>query len=140
MSKSAYGLKVTGLGDLQKAVATLGPAGERELYAVMGSASKLIVAAARPLVPERTGRARGSLKVVPSNKKIAIQAGGDVAPYFGWLDFGGRVGRKKHTWRTRTDGGRYVYPTYHRHVDDIDKLMQAAIKRITAAAGLEMTE
>lgn len=72
-------------------------------------AADLIATRARRLVPSRTGRMRGSIRVDTGGGAATVVAGGSRAKYFGWVDYGGLL-RKQNIRRPYRSGGRYVYP------------------------------
>ena len=89
--------------------------------------SRDIAADVRARVPYRTGRARQSYKVTGHS----ITFGGEQAPYVPWLEFGGKVGRKKTTKRPYIRKGRYLYPAIAENLDDIEKRVDDLISQIT---------
>lgn len=86
-------------------------------------------------VPRRSGDAAGSVKPRASQRGAGIAFGGNAAPYFPWLDFGGTTGKGhrpgvggsgsvERDWLGRPRGeGRYVYPAIR---DNEDGIIQAA--------------
>lgn len=89
--------------------------------------SRDVAADVRSRVPYRTGRARQSYQV----HAHTIVFGGEQAPYAPWLEFGGKVGRKKTTKRPYVRKGRYLYPAIAEHLDDIEKRVDDLISQIT---------
>lgn len=107
-------IQVRGLRELRGALRgiekTLGP----ELRKGLNEVADVVLDTARPLVPTRSGKARASLKAGSTEKAVQIKAGGAKAPYWGWLDFGGKVGHNKSVKRRFITEGRYIYPTLTR--------------------------
>lgn len=68
-------------------------------------------------VPTKSNKARFTIKARSGGNTLYVLAGGksSVAPYFGWLDFGGTLkgrgrGRNQTIVRPIIKKGRYVYP------------------------------
>jgi hypothetical protein len=101
-------------------------------------AADLIIGKARPLVPRRTGAAQGSLKARSTPRDVQISFGGPKAPYYPWLDFGGRTGRKGSARRPFIREGRYLYPTAVKYHPQIVDLMQDAVTKLVRDAGLDV--
>lgn len=100
-------LKLTGLTDAQAEITksarnlAIGlPKLERELAADMAS-----LARRKARQGSRTGRAMRSIQVTRST----ISAGTGIE-YYGFFDFGGRVGRNRSIVRKYIRGGRYLFP------------------------------
>lgn len=111
----------------------------KKIRVALNSSSQLVIDYAKPKIPSRTGRARASLKVRSSQTKAAIAAGGTKAPYYPWLDFGGRVGRGNSVKRPYSREGRYVYPGLKANRDEITQTMASALTELAQEAGLEVS-
>lgn len=105
----------------------LGP----ELRKGLSDVAGLILDTARPLVPTRSGQARASLRADSTDKVVRIAAGGTKAPYWGWLEHGGNVGRSNSVHRAYLPRGRYLYPTLYKRRGAIDDRLYAVIDRVT---------
>lgn len=88
-------------------------------------------------VPSRSNRARFTLKARSAGNTLYVLAGGksSVAPYFGWLDFGGTLknrgpGRNQTIVRPIIRRGRYVYPGI---IETQQRLVEAAGKAVDKA-------
>lgn len=94
-------------------------------------------------VPKKSGYAQFTIKARSGGNTLYVLAGGksSVAPYFGWLDFGGTLkglgrGRNQTITRPIIKRGRYVYPgileTQQRLVEAagqaVDKAIQSALQ------------
>lgn len=102
------------------------------------NAAEMVYKDARPrVVVGRTGRASGSLKL----KGDRVEAGGSRAPYYGWLDFGGRAGRRRTNRRPYQPRGRYIYRSFF-DLKGKDKFLDGAEDELEQAAnraGLEVS-
>lgn len=114
-----------------------------KLLAIAGSIAQDV----RGKVPRRSGRAAGSVKAKATQKSASIAWGGESAPYFPWLDFGGSTGRghvrgsggSGAIKRTFLKEGRYIYPTITEHKQDTARRLDEAIEELAKAAGFETT-
>lgn len=101
-------------------------------------AAELVYKDAKPrVVVGRTGRAAGSLKL----RGDRVEGGGSRAPYYGWLDFGGRAGRRKSISRPYRTRGRYIYRSFF-DLKGKDKFFDVArdeLEQTANRAGVEMT-
>lgn len=132
---------VAGLKEYKAALRQIDKQLGAELRKGLNEVAQIVVDAARPKVPRRTGRAQASMKAGSSQNAAQIKVGGTIAPYYQWLDFGGKVGRGRtgpgtgSVVRPFIKKGRYVYPTVtEKHDVLIDKL-EDVIGRLTRKAG-----
>ncbi len=132
----AYEIQIDGLRDAQKALKNVDKAAPKELRLALNSVAELVIQKGRPLVPSRTGRARRSWKAKSTRAESRISYGGKAAPYMPWLDWGGRVGRKKSVSRPYLKEGRYLYPTFAKHRSEIQDVAQDALDQVLRDAGL----
>jgi hypothetical protein len=79
------------------------------------------------------------VKVRSSQREARVAAGGSKAPYYPWLDFGGRTGPNRSVERAFISEGRYIYPTVRERQDEIADAGQAALTELAREAGLEVT-
>lgn len=123
-------IQVSGLKELRRGLRevdkTLGP----ELRKGLNEIADMVGDAARPLVPSRTGKARSSIKAGSTERAVQLKVGGAKAPYYGWLDFGGKVGRSKSVRRPFIPGGRYIYPTLRRKREHIEDALLDVLERV----------
>lgn len=106
-----------------------------ELRKGLNEVAQVVVDAARPKVPRRTGRARDSMKAGSSQNAAQIKVGGTKAEYYPWLDFGGAVGRNKSIKRPFIKKGRYVYPAADAKHDAIVDKLEDVLGVLTRKAG-----
>lgn len=131
-------ISVEGLTDLNRALKQIEPAAAKGMRLALNGVADVLVQKTRPLIPTATGRAARSLKARSTATKARIAVGGRAAPYYPWLDFGGRVGPKKSVERPFFKEGRYVYPTLKRVRPDIEKALGAALAGVARDAGLDV--
>jgi hypothetical protein len=86
------------------------------------------VPAIKQRIPVKSGNARNSVRAVAGGNVYYIKAGNARTPYYGWLDFGGRLtgrgrGRNQIISRPIVKGGRYIYPGL---ASTADQLVEAA--------------
>ena len=136
MGSTIEPVRVTGLREFQRALRELDGESQKQIRVVMNDALEIVAVDARRKVPRDSGRAVASLKVQSSQREGRLVAGGGKAPYYPWLDFGGRVGRQRSVVRPWKPEGRYIYPSYRRHRDDVLDLMVDGLDRLARDAGL----
>jgi hypothetical protein len=110
-------IKVTGLREFKNNLRALDRDLPKALRMAFNDAVNIVVDDAKPGIPHRSGRAAGSVKARSTQTAGRIKAGGNRAPYYPWLDFGGRVGRRNSVRRPVIANGRYIYPAYFKARD-----------------------
>lgn len=100
---------------------------------------QIIVDGAQPEIPVRSGKARASMKAKSTRTAARIAAGSKRAPYYGWLDFGGKTGIDRSVDRPFYKQGRYIYPTYEARQDRVVEVMVEEYTAIAREAGLEVS-
>lgn len=132
-------VEVTGLRELRAQLKAMDAGLPKMIRVALNQASELVISYARPKIPRRSGRAAGSLKVRSNQQTARIAAGGQRAPHYPWLDFGGRVGRGKSVSRPFYTEGRYIYPGLRANRQEITEKMSTALTALAHDAGLEVT-
>lgn len=136
---SGYRVEVEGLAEFRRALRRVSSDAAKTLRVALNSVADLIITEARQEIPRRTGAAAASLKAASTGTTIRIRVGGRKAPYYPWLDFGGKTGKSKSVVRRFYSEGRYLYPTLRRERDRFDERLETALQGTADAAGLERT-
>jgi hypothetical protein len=134
----SYEVQIDGLKDVQKALKAVDKTAPKALRVGLNEVAGFVIKKALPLVPSRTGAARRSWKARSTRTESRISYGGPKAPYAPWLDFGGRVGKKKSVVRPFIKEGRYLYPTVKKHRTDIQAIGQEKLTEALREAGLDV--
>ena len=132
-------IRIQGLTEFQRALREIDGESQKQLRLVMNRAADLIVAEAPRGMPRKTGAAARSIKSRSSQREAMVVAGGNRAPHYPWLDFGGAVGRKKSVKRRFIKGGRYLYPAFSRNNNTIERILDDGLRELVTSAGLEVT-
>lgn len=132
-------IHVTGLRDVQAALRQLDGESQKQLRVVLNDAAQAVVGGAAKRVPVKTGAARKSLRATSSQREAKVSGGSKKAAYYGWLDFGGRTGRKRSVVRPFVQTGRYIYPAYDANKASIGKALGKAITDLCESVGLEVS-
>lgn len=138
-------IRVEGLREFTKACKAADETTGPMIKGVLNDGINIVLNHARPRVPARTGVARGSMKAKSTAREARIVAGGNKAPYYPWLDYGGRVGRGRTGPNTGSvnrpfyGGGRYLYPAYSATRDEVAAVMQDGLVDLGKSIGLEVT-
>lgn len=133
-------VKVSGLREFTRAVANVDKGLKKEIRLVLNEAVGSIVEGSKPLAPRDSGAASGSIRAMSTQTKARIRAGGAKAPYYPWLDFGGKVGKYRQVERPYNEEGRYIYPTYRNKRDsgEFQERMLEGLDRLGRQAGLDI--
>lgn len=131
-------IKVDGLAEFSRNLKKLDTELPKKLRVTLNDVAQLVVDKAQPKVPRRSGRAAKSIKAKSTRTQARVAAGGSKVPYYGWLDFGGRVGRRKSVKRPVLQKGRYLYPAYEslRDSGTFEKALQEALSKLVIDVGL----
>lgn len=151
-------IKIVGLRELQRALKQMDGESQKKLRLVLNTIAETVAQGASRRVPTRTGRAKGSLRPQSSQREAKVVGGSKKASYYGWLEFGGTVGRgrvaggaKKRAGgatggkagsvkRTWIASGRYIYPTYAANRDSIQTALARSLAELAREAGLEVKQ
>lgn len=131
-------IEITGLREFRSSLKQLDAGMPRMIKAVLDESMGLVITAARPHVPTRTGAAAASLRGRSGQLEARITAGTARVSYYAWLDFGGAVGRKGSVQRDYRRGGRYLYPGLAREQADVRALMARGLDRLARDSGLQV--
>lgn len=101
-------------------------------------AAQIIVDYAKPKVPKRSGAAASTIKARSTASAVRVSEGGNKAPYMPWLDFGGRVGRRRSIQRPFLRQGRFLYAGLEAEGDKVHDAIEGALLGAVAAAGIEV--
>nr|WP_188127652.1 HK97 gp10 family phage protein [Actinoplanes lobatus] len=131
-------IAVTGLAQLNRGLRAVDSEAPKQLRLALNEGAELLVTRVRPKIPAITGAARSSVKARSTRTSARVAVGGKKAAYFPWLDFGGQGRRSgRPAPRPFIREGRYVYPTLAEIRPEIEQVLQEAISRAVAGAGLE---
>lgn len=111
----------------------------KEIRLVGNDAVQPVLNWAKPKVPRRSGKAANSMRAASTQKGARIKAGGARAPYYAWLDFGGRVGRNKSVSRQFYSDGRYIYPALAATRPEVEQIYIDGVIKVIESAGIEVT-
>ena len=92
-----------------------------------------------PVGPAEGGHVRDTARA----DGMAAVLGGTFFPCTGWLEFGGRVGRGNKVgagiWRPKAlPHGRYLWPSYMIHYNEVSKIQDDEMVETARQAGLEV--
>lgn len=130
-------IQVDGAKQLRGALRQMAAGSQKELRPAYNKAAQIVVEDVRRQVPKRSGRARGSVRSRSTQTAAIVRAGGKRVPYYGWLDFGGRVGRRKAVLRPFREEGRYLYPTIGRRRRELIAVIADELEKVARRARLK---
>ena len=136
----ADAIKIDGLAQFSRNLKKLDNDLPKALRIALNEAADVVVSAALPRIPRRTGRAANSVKARSTRTLARVVGGGNRAPYYPWLDFGGRVGRKKSVKRPFFKDGRYLYVEYFAKRDsgEFERVLLQSLLKIADDAGVQV--
>lgn len=132
-------VRVEGLAEFRRGLKAMDRDLPKALRLALNDAAEVIVDDARGGVPRRSGRAVGSVKARSTQTKARVSGGGSRAPYYPWLDFGGRVGRRKSVRRPFIEKGRYIYGAYFRRRGEFVDRLEERLVEVARGAGIEVS-
>lgn len=139
------GVKVDGLKELRRALNKLDPELTKTMRSELLDLGKEVAVDAQRRVPERSGRAKGSIRAGVSGNNAYVAGGRKSVPYYGWLDFGGRTprsGRPRSVgpWKgsgSGPKGGRFIYKAIEENRPHIKRRALEALHKAERAAHLK---
>lgn len=135
-------IKITGLNEFVRNLKSLDRDLPKAVRKAFNEAADVVVADARPRVPRRSGRAQRSVRSRSTQTAARVVGGGNKAPHYPWLDFGGRVGKGQSVRRPFKRDGRYIYRSYFekKASGQFERVMTTALVDVARSAGVEVTE
>lgn len=138
MAVASNAIHIEGLRELQAALRKMDGQSQKQLRLVFNEAATIVKDTAEPRVARRSGRAAGTLKARSGQREAVVQGGGGAAPYYAWLDFGGRVGRRNSVVRARVGkDGRYIFPSYRDRRAKVQVTISEGLESLIRRSGLE---
>ncbi len=134
----AEAIKIDGLAEFSRNLRKLHADLPKALRVALNEAADVVVTDAKRHVPTRTGRAQRSIKARSTRTAVRVTEGGTRAPYMPWLDFGGRVGRRRSVVRPFRKEGRYLYRSYFDNRGDFEEVLTRALLDVARQAGIEV--
>ena len=134
----ADAIAIDGLSQFVRNLKALDREVPKALRLAFNAAADVVVQDARASVPSRSGKARGSVKARSTQTASRVVGGGNRAPYYPWLDFGGRVGKGKSVHRPFLKYGRYIYNSWYDNQPKYVKLLEEALLDAASSAGIEV--
>lgn len=131
-------IKIDGLDQFRANLKVMDRELPKALRMAFNAAAEIVVNDARPRVPSKSGRARGSVKARSTQAYSRVSGGGNKAPYYPWLDFGGKVGRGKSVSRPFLKDGRYIYDAYFRNKARYAEMLEKSLLDVAVQAGVEV--
>lgn len=136
---SSSTIKVVGLTEFRKGLRAMDRGLPKGVRLALNEAANTLIDATRPKIPRRTGAAAASLRAQSTQTTARVAVGGPKAPYYPWLDFGGRTGRRKSVVRPFYKEGRYLYPTLAQEREAIQGVMLKALTQLAQSNGIEVS-
>lgn len=133
-------IKIAGLAELNRALRSISNEAPKQLRLAGNEAAQIVVDWAAARIPVKTGRARAALRASSTRTESRVQGGNARVPYYPWLDFGGRVGRKKSIQRQFLKGGRFIFPGLAANREQVEALLEQALVKAAEAGGMKVSD
>lgn len=130
-------IEVEGLANLNRSLRGISNDAPKALRLALNEAAEHLITETRKEIPVRSGKARASLKAASTRTAVRIRVGGSRAPYYPWLDWGGKTGKNKTAKRPFFREGRYLYPTLAKNREKIEQILERALGRLVSDNGLD---
>lgn len=137
MAVASGAIKIEGLRELQAKLRKMDGESQKKLRLVLNEAAEIVVETASSRVPRRTGRAAATLRAASGQREASVKGGAARAPYYPWLDFGGRVGRNRSVRRPFLKEGRYIYAALRDRKATIKRAIDDGLSDLIRESGLE---
>lgn len=133
-------IKVDGLAQFSRNLKKLDSDLPKAVRLALNQSARLVVVGAQGRVPSDSGRARRSIRAASTRTEVRVRAGGARAPYYPWLDFGGRVGPRRSVSRPFLKDGRYLYFTYFKvkASGEFGDVLTKSLLGVVEGAGIEV--
>lgn len=132
-------IRVEGLTQFSRALRQVDKDAPKQLRIIGNQAADVVAGKARPRVALRSGKAQRSIKASSTRTLSRVKGGGPKQPYYPWLEFGGRVGRKQATRRQLVKSGRYIYPAYAAKRAFIQAQLTVGMVKLASAQGWKVS-
>lgn len=131
-------IRIEGLREFTRNLRQLDSDLPKALRVAFNQAADVVVQDAKPRVPRKTGKAQASIKARSTRAAVRVVAGGRTAPWYPWLDFGGRVGKNRSIKRPFLKDGRYLYESYFglKKSGEFERVLTKALLDVAAQAGV----
>ncbi len=128
---------VSGIADVQRALRAVSADFPKELRKANLAAAEKVRDTARSRAPRLTGRLAQSIASRADQRSASVKGGGARVPYFGFIDFGGSVGRNNSVTRPFIRKGRIIYPAIDERRSEIFDSYEHDINALIRRAGLQ---
>lgn len=132
-------VRVDGLDELRAALTGLSKGLDEALRGELLDQARKVAREASSRVPRQTGSARAALGAQIVDGVASVTADARRAPYFGWLEYGGRTGRGHRIVRAFVKDGRYIGRAVDGALGDIEAAAARAVIEAGRRADLEVT-
>jgi phage gpG-like protein len=139
MAVATNAIRIKGLAEFNRSLRQLDRNAPKALRVVANEAAQSVVEDAKGSIPTLTGNASASIRAASTRTSARVRGGGSKVPYYGFLDYGGNVGRNHATHREFIKSGRYLYPAFDRQRDEVEKSLNEGLRDVAEKSGLAVT-
>lgn len=131
-------IKVDGWAQFNRNLRKIDNDAPKQLRIVANQAAQIVVDYAQPRVARRSGAAARTVKTKSTRTEARVQGGSKAAPYYPWLDFGGRVGPRRSVRRTFVKEGRYIYAGLAANNEAVHAALLGGLLSLVESVGIEV--
>lgn len=128
-------IRVEGLNRFSRSMRKVSADFPKRMRASLNETAKIVATEARARVPKKDGTLAGTIRPSSTTRMARVSMGGAKAPYAGFIEFGGRVGRNKSIKREFIKDGRYLYPAFFAKRDAVQHKLSSEIGRLIEDSG-----
>lgn len=131
-------IKIVGLSEFTRNLKKLDTDLPKALRVAFNGCADVVVQDARRSIPTKSGKAKASVVARSTASASRIVGGSKRVPYYPWLDFGGKVGKRGSVRRPFIKHGRYIYNSYFDNQARYAELVEQALLDVARQAGIEV--
>lgn len=145
-------IKVEGLRDFLESMRVAHTGASGMVKDSLNESAAIVVKYAKANAPVRSGKLQHSIRALSTGREARVAGGGAKVPYFGFIDYGGTVGRYRRgaihqaarsankarffAVRPFIKTGRILYPAFDAHRAEVDQALQTGLANLMSKAGV----
>lgn len=132
-------IRIDGLAELKRAFGNIDKDTPKTIRLGLNEVAEIVAKIARSRAPKRSGKLAASIKANSTATAGRVKGGSKTVGYFGFIDYGGKVGVHKSVHRPFIKTGRIMYPAFDSQRDNLQALLQKKLDALVEANGLSVT-
>lgn len=134
-------IRIEGLVQLQRQLKELDGESQKELRVLFNEVAEYVAAGARLRATVKSGKLRGSIRVLSGQRQAIVAGGSGRVKYFGFIDYGGKAGPRsgqgaqKHG-RAFIPRGRILYAAFDARRNAVQEMLNVKFAAFLRRKGL----